>query len=134
MKHAFGAVLAAGLLVACPALAQAPERTLSIGFADRISSLDPHFNNYSGDRSVDVHFWDLLIVNTENELRPQLAVSWTALDDRTWEFHLRPGVRWHDGQPFTAEDVQFSYHRAPNVPGSVANFGAILYGPTVPSS
>jgi len=126
MKCAFGAILAMGLLAVCPAGAQAPERTLTIGYADRVSSLDPQFNNYSGDRSLDVHFWDLLIVNTENELRPQLAESWKALDDRTWEFHLRPGVRWHDGQPFTAEDVQFSYNRAPNVPGSLATFAGYL--------
>lgn len=126
MKCAFSAVLAAGLLAACPAGAQAPERTLSIAFADPLSSMDPQLNNFAGDRSVDVHFWDLLVENKYNALQPGLAESWKLLDDRTWEFKLRPNVRWHDGQAFTAEDILFSYRRAPNVAGSLATFAGYL--------
>ena len=42
---------------------------------------------------------------------PQLAESWTALNDTTWEFKLRRGVRFHNGDAFTAEDVQFTLER-----------------------
>jgi peptide/nickel transport system substrate-binding protein len=41
--------------------------------------------------------------------RPGLADRWERLDSLTWRFHLRPGARWHDGRPVTAEDVVFSF-------------------------
>ena len=44
------------------------------------------------------------------EVEPALATSWSANPDATvWTFKLRPGVKWHDGQPFTAEDVKFTF-------------------------
>lgn len=112
--------------VLCAAAAVASAQSLTIGFADPLSSLDPQLNNHAGDRSVDLHFWDLLIENKDNKLQPGLALSWKALDDKTWEFKLRRDVKWQDGKPFTAEDVVFSYQRARNVPGSVASFSGYL--------
>ncbi len=44
-----------------------------------------------------------------NAYVPALAQSWERIDDRRWRFHLRPDVSWHDGQPFLAEDVRFSF-------------------------
>lgn len=41
--------------------------------------------------------------------RPALAERWERLDSLTWRFRLRPGARWHDGRPVTAEDVRFSF-------------------------
>ena len=41
--------------------------------------------------------------------RPGLAVRWERVDSLSWRFHLRPGARWHDGRPVTAEDVVFSF-------------------------
>lgn len=52
------------------------------------------------------------LVRPDEQLRPvpDLATSWTSADDgRTWTFQLRPGVTWHDGVPFTAEDVKFTF-------------------------
>ena len=44
---------------------------------------------------------------------PELAERWTVEDDgRTYRFHLRPGIRWHDGRPFTSADVKFSFEQA----------------------
>ena len=121
-----------GLPVLLPAAtrAQAPAaaggRKLTIAFGDLVSSLDPQLNNLPGDRSSDLHLFDLLVRNEYNELRPGLALSWTLVDPTTWDFALRPGVKWSDGRDFTADDVVFSYARAPNVAGSVANFGGYL--------
>ncbi len=48
-----------------------------------------------------------------NHLTPSLAESWTVSpDQRAYEFRLRQGLRFHNGDPFTAEDVKFSFHRA----------------------
>lgn len=110
-----------------PAQAQAPlPDPLRIAFADPVSSLDPQLNNNAGDRSVDLFFFDLLIQNNDNQLQPGLATSWRSTGPLTWEFELRQGVKWHDGTPFTSDDVVFSYARAPNVPGSVASFASYL--------
>ncbi len=51
------------------------------------------------------------------EVEPRLAESWTAIDDTTWEFKLRKGVKFHDGSDFTAQDVKFSIERIPLVAG-----------------
>jgi len=60
----------------------------------------------------------LLRYSTDLEPMPQLAESWEVSDDgRTYTFHLREGVTWHDGEAFTAEDVVFSadvFHRELN--------------------
>src|SRR5215831_3595344 len=48
-----------------------------------------------------------------NLMTPSLAESWTVgPDQRTYEFKLREGLKFHNGDPFTAEDVKFSFHRA----------------------
>jgi peptide/nickel transport system substrate-binding protein len=104
----------------------ASAQTLNIAFADTLSSLDPQLNNYAGDRSVDLHFWDLLVENHNNKLAPGLATSWKSTDSSTWEFRLRHDVKWQDGTPFTADDVIYSYQRARNVPGTVATFAGYL--------
>ena len=54
----------------------------------------------------------LLDVDSNLAIVPQLALAWKPLNPTTWEFELRPGVSFHDGTPFTAEDVVFSIERA----------------------
>lgn len=47
-----------------------------------------------------------------DRVEPSLARSWeTSTDGMTWTFHLRDDVRWHDGTPFTARDVEFTFNR-----------------------
>ena len=63
-------------------------------------------------------------------LAPGLAVSWEVSDDaRTFTFHLRQGVKWHDGQPFTAQDVVFTIQTFSStglrIATPAADFGAI---------
>ena len=54
----------------------------------------------------------LLDVDSNLAIVPQLALTWKPLDPTTWEFELRPDVTFHDGTPFTADDVVFSIERA----------------------
>ncbi|GMV45054.1 MAG: ABC transporter substrate-binding protein [Pseudomonadota bacterium] len=120
---ALTSLTAAALLAAGAACAQ----NLAIGFADPVSSADPELNNHAGDRSLALHFWDSIIAARDGgKLDATLAASWRALDDRTWEFKLKPDIKWQDGTPFTAEDIVFSFQRARSVPGSVATYAGSL--------
>lgn len=124
MNHRPLSLIAAALLAASTA---ASAQTLSIGFADPVSSVDPQLNNHAGDRSLALHFWDSIINSRDGgKLEPALASSWKALDDKTWEFKLRNDIKWQDGTPFTADDIVFSFQRARNVPGTVASYTGAL--------
>jgi peptide/nickel transport system substrate-binding protein len=79
--------------------------------------------NLSPNNSMMLHVFEPLIKRDDNQkLVPGLATSWKALDDLTWEFKLRKNVRFHDGSPFTADDVVFTLKRVPNVPNSPSSF------------
>lgn len=125
MKRTLASLLTAGALALS---ATAGAQTLTIGFADPLSSLDPQLNNFAGDRSSDLHFFNMLLQKHGLDLTPDLAQSWKVVDPTTWEFKLRPGVKWTDGQPLRAEDIVFSIERAGHVPGSVATFGGFVRG------
>ncbi|MEP7454144.1 ABC transporter substrate-binding protein [Phyllobacterium sp. SB3] len=104
--------LAAGF--SCPVLAD----DLTIGVRAGPLSIDPDFTAAGTHAEAMKHIFDTLIKSGNNlELEPGLAESWTAIDDTTWEFKLRTGVKFHDGSDFTAEDVKFSIERIPHVAG-----------------
>jgi len=98
----------AALLFAVPA----PAKTLRFASAFDPQSMDPHALALLYQSRVVSQIYDSL-VNRDREFRlePSLAVSWRMVDARTWRFALRPNVRFHDGTPFTADDVVFSIDR-----------------------
>ena len=111
------------LFTALPAFGQ--ELKIAIGSA--ITTLDPHFHNVATNTTVFSHFFDRLVNRTpEAGAAPGLALSWTPVADDVWEFKLRPGVTWHDGTPFTADDVAFTIARVPHVPNSPASYGSYV--------
>ena len=76
-------------------------------------SLDPHSLNESLQLSVDLNVYDALTErNKDLSLAPGLATSWKQTSPTVWRFELRKGVKFHDGTPFTADDVLFSITRA----------------------
>jgi peptide/nickel transport system substrate-binding protein len=80
-----------------------------------VGSLDPHNESSLVARQIFFHLFDSLVhQNAQLELVPGLAESWTYLDERTVRFHLRQNVVWHNGDPFTADDVAFSLERMTN--------------------
>ncbi len=108
-----------------PADAQAPGTELKLGMSADISSMDPHWLNASSNVVVSRHVFDFLVDSTAAGRNvPSLAQSWHALDPVTWEFKLRADVHWHDGTPFTADDVAFSLARPPTLttPAGFASF------------
>ena len=119
---------AAFLCAALVPLAHAQkEREVSIGLQAAITSIDPHYHNLSPNNSLLLHIFEPLVKRDANQkLVPGLATSWKALDDLTWEFKLRKNVRFHDGTPFTAEDVVATYKRVPNVPNSPSSMATFV--------
>lgn len=77
-----------------------------------ILTLDPPMHRSRPTQNVHQLLYDSLIHRDENlELRGQLAESWEALDDVTYQFKIRANATWHDGTPVRARDVKFSYDR-----------------------
>jgi peptide/nickel transport system substrate-binding protein len=75
-------------------------------------TMDPHSSGLIADRAATMQVYEqLLDIDSNLAIVPQLAVAWRIVDPTHWEFELRHGVRFHDGAPFTAEDVVFSIER-----------------------
>ncbi len=126
-RSALGALVASAIL-AGPALSE----ELTIGLASEPTAIDPHFHNLGPNNAFARHVFDRLILQNElQQLEPGLAVSWKPIDDLTWEFKLREGVKFHDGSDFTADDVVCTWDRAPNVPNSPSSFATYTKGKTV---
>ncbi len=62
----------------------------------------------------------LIGANDKFELTPNLALSWSQIDDTTWEFKIRPGVKFHNGKEMMAADVKASLDRTANLSPSTA--------------
>jgi peptide/nickel transport system substrate-binding protein len=109
---------------------------LKIGLSSEPSSIDPHFHNLTPNTSMMGHIFDTLIEQDEQQrLVPRLALSWRTLDERTWEFKLRGGVKFTDGSDFTANDAIYSFCRVPQVensPSSMAINVRAITGMTAP--
>ena len=93
-------------------------QTLTIGVRAGPESIDPHFTATGTHAEALKHVFDTLVWSGDDlGLEPRLAESWRAVNDTTWEFKLRKGVKFHDGSDFTAADVKFSIERIPAVSG-----------------
>jgi peptide/nickel transport system substrate-binding protein len=86
---------------------------LVAAIAGEPDQLDPHKTSAYFSFEVLENVFDTLVEPDANlEMRPALAESWDVSPDQlVWTFHLRPNVTFHDGSPFTADDVLYSYRR-----------------------
>jgi peptide/nickel transport system substrate-binding protein len=101
----------------------ASAQELKIGVGAEATSIDPMYHNLDPNNQIARHIFDTLVDQDEKQhLVPGLATSWKIVGDNTWEFKLREGVKFHDGTPFTADDVVFSIQRAEKVPNSPSAF------------
>ncbi len=98
------------LLLTAPVAAQptqitivqpAEATTMDPGRSTQVLTVNYFYNLYDS-----LTRWDAAL-----QLQPGLATSWRAVNDTTWEFTLRPGVKFHDGSPLTAEDVRATIER-----------------------
>ncbi|EHL98904.1 ABC transporter, substrate-binding protein, family 5 [Acetobacteraceae bacterium AT-5844] len=124
MKQSYrAAVLAAvsafGLGIAMPAKAQ----NVTIAVGAQVTSLDPHYHALSPNYAVaEMLFGALAGFDSAGRIQPGLAESWRPVAENVWEFKLRPNVRFHNGNAFTAEDVAFTISRVPTVPNSPSSY------------
>ena len=116
-----------GLLVL--ALASTPfleAATLRWSSAGDITTMDPHGNNEGFTNAYLDHIYETLVTRgKELKVEPCLATSWQNVSPTVTRFKLRPNVRFHDGSPFTADDVVFSIQRTLS---DTSNFKPYLAG------
>lgn len=115
------------LALSVASLAPATAQTLRMGVGAQVTSIDPHFHNTSNNNAFAATIFDSLIeTDSSARLVPALAESWRPIENDYWEFKLRAGVKFHDGTPFTAQDVAFTFARVPTVPNSPGLFSTYL--------
>ena len=105
-----GFMMVFSLLQPALASAQKAEDTLRVTWRDAIPNVDPYYNTLRTGLVVAHQAWDTLIYRDPEtfQLKPLLATSWRYADDMTIEFELRPNVKFHDGSPFSADDVVYT--------------------------
>ena len=119
MKH--GAQLAAALFLGTALAGAVSAQTLTIGVRAGPDSMDPHWSTLGGQAEALRHVFDTIVMaDAKLALKPGIAVSWKPVDETTWEFKIRQGVKFHDGSELTAEDVKFSIDRIPVVTGPMS--------------
>ncbi len=86
-------------------------------------TMDPHSQNEGLTNNINQHIYERLVNRDQNlKFIPGLAMSWTQVNATTWRFNLRRNVKFHDGAPFTADDVIFSAERATQPTSQIAQY------------
>jgi peptide/nickel transport system substrate-binding protein len=107
------AARAAALILLLAGIAHVEAKTLRYSSQGDITTLDPHANNEGFTNAYLDNVYETLATRGKDlKIEPCLALSWKAVDATTMRFKLRPNVKFHDGTPFTADDVVFSIGRA----------------------
>ncbi|GAB4303915.1 MAG: glutathione ABC transporter substrate-binding protein [Candidatus Bipolaricaulota bacterium] len=87
-------------------------KTLVVGIEADAMTMDPGNFRHRETETILRNMFDGLVTRTpDGRIVPELAVSWERVSETEWVFYLRDGVTWHDGTPFTAEDVVFTVER-----------------------
>ena len=108
------AIGAAGLAIwAGAGRAQAPKAQWVVAIGEEGESLDPPTSMLFTSEIYQQHLFDCLLGIEGEEFKPVplLAEKWETINPTTWRFHLRKGVKFHNGKPLTAEDVKYSFEQ-----------------------
>lgn len=107
------ALLATWFLLTFAIAQSADSRTVTIGMPELLTSLDPPTDWAIAATFIHMNMFDCLVWRNREtaEFEPWLAESWENIDDTTWRLKLREGVTFHNGEPFTADAVVWTYQR-----------------------
>ncbi len=120
MKHALNAALFAAVLT-LHVTAQA--QTLRWASQGDPQTMDPHSQNEGLTNAMNGQVHEFLVARDRQlNLVPQLATEWKQTGPLQWRMKLRPNVKFHDGTPFTADDVVFSVNRAKEPTSQIAAY------------
>ncbi|MDI9458958.1 glutathione ABC transporter substrate-binding protein [Candidatus Darwinibacter acetoxidans] len=120
MRRAWLVVLLV-FVVAFSSAAMASAETLIVAQGADPVTLDPHGQNDQPSARVRVQIYETLVNHGYDlDIVPGLAKSWEQIDEVTWEFKLQEGVRFHNGDLFTAADVKYSFDRIKELPSPAA--------------
>ncbi len=101
------------LMCALAVSATVPAKNFRWASQGDATTLDPHAQNETFTISIFSQVYETLVgYDKDVKLAPMLATSWRNTGPTTWVFQLRQNVKFHDGSPFTADDVVFSFERA----------------------
>lgn len=107
------AAAAEGLLARVAGAQTTSKNTLVVGQSADVSKLDPHLSTTVNDIAITFNLYDnLLTRRLDGKLYPSLATEWKLVNPTTWQFKLRPNVKFHNGDPLTSADVKFSFERS----------------------
>jgi len=113
------ALFAAAVLTATLA-APAQAQTLRWAAQNDILTMDPHSQNHATTNAILMHAYEgLTRYSAKYDVEPSLATKWTYVSPTQVRFELRKGVKFHDGSPFTADDVIFSFGRIKQPQGTM---------------
>ncbi|MBI1736347.1 MAG: twin-arginine translocation signal domain-containing protein [Candidatus Rokubacteria bacterium] len=91
------------------------KKEVVVGQGGDIAFFDPHMSTSSNDIRVSFNVFDNLVARyPDQKLHPALATEWKLEGQTTWRFKIRQGVKWHNGDPFTAADAKWSIERTYN--------------------
>src|SRR5260370_11061608 len=102
-----------GASLVLPRRARAAAKAMTVVLESEVTILDPHVITATITRTFGLHVFDMLFaMNERGEIKPQMVESYDSSPDKlTWTFVLRDGLKWHDGNPVTAEDCVTSLKR-----------------------
>ncbi|MYN12444.1 ABC transporter substrate-binding protein [Pusillimonas sp. TS35] len=126
LRHtAMAALLAATLGAVVPSAAAQQGKTFRWAYQGDMMSLDPMSLNETFTLGLQSWFYETLTAYDKDlKLVPRLATKWENPEPTKWIFHLREGVTFHDGSPFTADDVIFSWKRSLTEGSDMKGYGA----------
>jgi peptide/nickel transport system substrate-binding protein len=123
-------MLAVAAMALCAASLAANAATLRWSSQGDVATHDPHAQNESFTNQFNGQIYEQLLTRAKDmKLVPCLATEWKQTSPTTWVFKLRQGVKWHDGTPFTADDVVFSVLRSQQPTSNMKVYGNAIGKP-----
>ena len=123
MRPRVFSLIAVGLVAFALGPGVALSADLRIAVSSEPNSMDPHYHALAPNNNLAAHIFEALTrFDSDSRLGPALAESWRLIDETTWEFKLRKGVKFHDGSELTAEDVAWSLDRPATIKSSPGPF------------